>query len=96
MKKRLRIIAIPITNRLAFRAEKIFIAGCVLRNRILDYNDVDNWRKRMTILTRKGEQDDYIPVSIDNDHSFLRYNYCNDPEFSAKLQQHMDNPSHEI
>jgi hypothetical protein len=35
-------------------------------------------------------------LSIDNDHSFLRSHYRNDPEFAAKLHQHMDNPSHKF
>jgi hypothetical protein len=50
----------------------------------------------MTILTRKGEHAYYVPMSIDNDHHFLGSRYRNDPEFSAKLQQHMYNPSREL
>jgi hypothetical protein len=45
----------------------------------------------MIIFAHKGEQDEYVPLGIDNDHSFLRSHYRNDPDFTAKLQQHMDN-----
>jgi hypothetical protein len=65
MKKRFRILVTPITNSLEFRVKQMFIACCVLHNRLLDYNDVDNWRERK--LAHKGEQDDYVPVSIDSD-----------------------------
>jgi hypothetical protein len=81
MKKRFRILVTPITNKLVFCEEQIYIACCVLHSRLLDYNDADNWREMMIIVARKGDQDEYVPVSIDNDHSFLRAHYRNDPEF---------------
>jgi hypothetical protein len=62
----------------------------------LDYIDADNWREWMIIVTRKGDIDDYVPVSIDDDRFFLRSRYHDDPEFALKLQQPMDNPSHKL
>jgi hypothetical protein len=95
MKKRFRILMTPITNRLAFHADQLCIACCVLHNRILDDNDADNWSEMMIIVARTGDIDEYVPVSIGDDHSFLHSHYRNDPEFVSKLQPHMDNPSHE-
>jgi hypothetical protein len=94
MNKRFRILVTPITNRLAFHVEQTFIEFCVLHNHLLDYNDADNWSERILIVARKGDLDAYVPVSIRNDHSFLRSQYRNDSEYSAKLQKHMDTPSH--
>jgi hypothetical protein len=80
MKKRSHTLVTPITNRLAFRVEQICIVCCVLHNRLLDYNDADNWHQQMIIFAHQGEQDDYVPMTIDNDHSFLCSHYRNDPE----------------
>jgi hypothetical protein len=71
MKKRWRILETPIKNQEVFRVEQIFMACCVLHNRLLYYNGGDNWRGRMIVVPRNGE-DKTAPVRINNDHSFLR------------------------
>jgi hypothetical protein len=38
LQKRFRIIVTPVTNRLAFHVEQIFIACCVLHKHLSDYN----------------------------------------------------------
>jgi hypothetical protein len=83
MRKRFRVLVTTIANSTGFCVEQIIIACCVLHKRLLDYNYADNWRERMLIVTRKGELDGYVPVSIDHDPSFLSSRYRNDPELYA-------------
>jgi hypothetical protein len=85
MNKRFPIFVTPIANRPALRVEQILIVWCVLHSHLLDYNDANNWRERMFIVACKGEPDEFVPLSIDNDHSFLRSHYRHDHEFGANI-----------
>jgi hypothetical protein len=74
MKKRFTILVSPNTLNDAFQIEQVFIACCVLHNRLIDYNGGDTWSQRMVPVSHQGNVENVEPTGIPNDFPFYGLN----------------------